>query len=501
VKHAELFAGYGGLGLAVEAVFDAELAWYAEFDEAPSKIMERHWPGIPNHGDVTVVDWASVEPVDIISGGSPCQDVSAAGRRAGMNEGTRSNLWVAMREAIATIKPTYVVWENVRGAHSAGAYSAVESEEGLLGESRAAYLRATGRVVGDLAGLGYDAQWRTISAASVGAPHKRERVFVLAWRRDTVAPHGDGRRDGRWTAAPRESGRERADTPALVPTRSHGGTGPTHPVALLPTPCAQPAGNTPEDHLRKKPGRTTVTDLSILVENNLLKTGGKLLPTPTSNLGSNGGSQHPQKRRAGGHSVSIQDVAEHLLPTPRASHGDKGGPNQRDSAGHYDLPAIGNLLPTPRASRGTSTTETAYALGGERSDEGRRHGEVLLPTPKAGDGDFGLPRTSGRPPERSTHLATRLHYTDFGTYAPAIERWERITRPSPPPTELSPRGKHRLSEWFTEWMQGVPRGWICDTEGITRTDKIKAAGNGVVPQQAAAALWDMKLLIPPRIDL
>lgn len=163
---------------------------------------------------------------------------------------------------------------------------------------------------------------------------------------------------------------------------------------------------------------------------------------------------------AGAHGAGGLDLrtVTSLLPTPRASHGDKGGPNQRDSAGHYDLPAIGNLLPTP----------------------------------KAGDGDFGLPRTSGRPPEMSTHLATRLHYTDFGLYASAIHRWEQVLgRPSPPPTELSPRGKHRLSEHFTEWMMGLPEGWICDTEGITRNDKIKAAGNGVVPQQAAAALADM----------
>lgn len=144
LKLGELFAGFGGLGMAVEEVFDAELTWYAEFDDAPSKIMAHHWPGIPNHRDVTTVDWASVEPVDIISGGSPCQDLSAAGRRAGMTEGTRSNLWVSMREAIATIKPTYVVWENVRGAYSAKATSAsdLEPRNGSMGVGTGDNLRA-----------------------------------------------------------------------------------------------------------------------------------------------------------------------------------------------------------------------------------------------------------------------------------------------------------------------------------------------------------------------
>lgn len=142
LKLGELCAGYGGLGMAVEQIFDADLKWYSEFDEAPSRIMASHWPGVPNYGDMTVIQWAPecpngrdhrVEvfrlgantdvtaetyygcthcgwklpvderpewvpyPVEIVSGGTPCQDLSAAGRRAGMTEGTRSNLWVSMR--------------------------------------------------------------------------------------------------------------------------------------------------------------------------------------------------------------------------------------------------------------------------------------------------------------------------------------------------------------------------------------------------------------------
>lgn len=142
MKAAELCAGYGGLALAVEEVFDAETAWVSEFEGAPSKILAHHWPAVPNYGDMTKIDWSAVEPVDIISGGTPCQDLSAAGRRRGMTEGTRSNLWVQMREAIATIQPTYVVWENVRGAYSAGAYSELEQSEGRVGEDGNPYLRA-----------------------------------------------------------------------------------------------------------------------------------------------------------------------------------------------------------------------------------------------------------------------------------------------------------------------------------------------------------------------
>jgi len=195
LKVGSLFAGYGGLSLAVEQRFDAELAWYSEFDEAPSKVMAHHWPDVPNLGDITKTDWSQVPPVDIIDGGSPCQDLSAAGRRAGMTEGTRSNLWANMREAIAILKPRYVVWENVRGAYSATAISDAdrEMEHGtrLLGggEHRPA-LRALGRVLGDLSDLGFDAEWRGVRASDVGAPHQRFRVFVVASRRAEAVSSG-----------------------------------------------------------------------------------------------------------------------------------------------------------------------------------------------------------------------------------------------------------------------------------------------------------------------
>lgn len=196
---------------------------------------------------------------------------------------------------------------------------------------------------------------------------------------------------------------------------------------LLPTPVAQPSGNSPEDHLRKKPGRRVVTDLAIITENGLLETGGQLLPTPQANIASNGGSQHHDKRRDGGHSVSIQDVAEHLLPTPRASDGTKGGPNQAGSSG-----------------------------------------DLMLP--------------SAVQPER------------FGPFAPAIRRWETVLgREAPDPTQPSQRtGRDQLSPRFVEWLMGLDPGHVTDPEiGLTRNEQLKALGNGVVPQQGAAAIADM----------
>ena len=183
MRIGSLFSGYGGLDIAVKNVFPgSEIAWHCEFDEAPSRILQHHYPNVPNLGDVTQVNWAAVEPVDIITGGSPCQDLSGAGKRAGMTEGTRSNLWVNMREAVEIIRPQYVIWENVQGALSAKAASEsdLESEGRPLGRTSTGHLRALGRVCGDLAEIGYDARWTTLRASDIGAPHHRARVFLVA---------------------------------------------------------------------------------------------------------------------------------------------------------------------------------------------------------------------------------------------------------------------------------------------------------------------------------
>ena len=192
LKIGSLFSGYGGLDLAVSEVTGAEVAWHCEFDDAPSKILERNFPGIPNFGDVSKVDWASVEPVDILTGGFPCQDLSLAGKRAGLREGTRSGLWSEFALAIETIQPSLVVIENVRGLLSAAAHSDVEPCPWCLGDdSGEPPLRALGAVLGDLATLGpygYEARWVGVRASDAGAPHSRFRVFIVAHPRRIDAP-------------------------------------------------------------------------------------------------------------------------------------------------------------------------------------------------------------------------------------------------------------------------------------------------------------------------
>lgn len=312
-----LFSGSGGLDLGVEAALlnagatSVRVAWVADVDPGARKILAHRFPGVPNLGDVTKVDWTAVEPVDVITGGFPCQDVSQAGLRAGLRPDTRSGLWTQMAYAISILRPRLVVAENVRGLLSASAHSDVEPCPWCLGDPDAEPpMRALGAVLGDLADLGCDASWVGLRAADVGAPHNRFRVFVAA-------------------------------CPAPADADDLGVDGPGHAPA--------------------------------------------------------------DSDRAG------------------------LGAERRVDAGSGD------------------------AHGRGRPDE---------------------PRDDAEPPAQ------------WGPYGPAVERWAHVVgRPAPAPTT---RG--RLSPRFVEWMMGLPAGWVTDVPGLKRTDMLKALGNGVVPQQAAAAV-------------
>lgn len=247
-----LFTGYGGLDMGVAMALDpdARVAWTSDVEKGPCRLAQVRWPDTPNLGDITRINWADVEPVDIICGGSPCQDLSLAGKRAGMASGTRSGLWESMAAAVETIRPRLVVWENVLGALSARAYSPVEQEPGMLGiESAGPYLRAAGRVAGDLASIGYSSAWGVVRASDAGAPHQRARIFLVGY------PDGEPW-DVRRPARPRKTqgGRPQCESAgpgvsALMPTptasdhkagRHQDGTGHslTQAVQLLPTPQA-----------------------------------------------------------------------------------------------------------------------------------------------------------------------------------------------------------------------------------------------------------------------
>jgi DNA (cytosine-5)-methyltransferase 1 len=188
-------SGMGGLELGIARVLPISTRWVADYEppkkgkpqkQSAAKVLAHRFPGVPNLGDITIVNWSTTAPVKVVCGGTPCQDVSAAGARAGMRAGTRSGIWASMVTAIEHHQPTLVIWENVRGALSAEADSNVEPCPICVGNDDPTHLRALGRVHGDLAELGYDTCWVVLRASDVDAPHERARVFVAAWPTD---PH------------------------------------------------------------------------------------------------------------------------------------------------------------------------------------------------------------------------------------------------------------------------------------------------------------------------
>lgn len=268
-----MFSGAGILDRAVEQATSGTVVWHCETDPAASAVLAKHWPGIPNLGDVRRINWSRVRwgisPIDILCGGFPCTDISNAGTRGGLRPGTPSGLWSEMVRAIEALRPPQVFIENVRAllttpanrtptidaclststgirkpasgwcelsstggsctagcthtsptpspppkasAHTPPNYAAtngysrhagaaatpsisptVAAFNGTIGPAHAPRSdvesggqildTGIGAVLGDLADLGYDAEWEALSASGAGAPHRRQRVFIVAHTR------------------------------------------------------------------------------------------------------------------------------------------------------------------------------------------------------------------------------------------------------------------------------------------------------------------------------
>lgn len=177
MRIGSLFSGIGGLELGLErAIPNARVVWQVERDPYARRVLAKHWPEARRYEDVREIGVHNLEPVDLICGGFPCQDISLAGSGAGI-EGERSGLWFEFARIIGELRPRYAVLENV---------SAIRS-------------RGLDRVLGSLAASGYDALWDCIPAAAVGAPHLRDRWFCIAWPASVRVPDaiGGGLRDQR----------------------------------------------------------------------------------------------------------------------------------------------------------------------------------------------------------------------------------------------------------------------------------------------------------------
>jgi len=206
-----LFSGIGGLERGLEMCGLGPVIWQAESDPYARAVLATHWPAVHRFADVREID-AQSPPPDIICGGFPCQDISNAGKRIGIG-GARSGLWSEFARIVRDLRPRVVFVENVA----------------------ALVARGIDVVLGDLAACGFDAEWGMFRASDVGAPHRRERVFILAyagrvglewlqslaesWGGDSAAPGGGGE------AVSDADGSRRRDAEDAGSDRGHAGAG------------------------------------------------------------------------------------------------------------------------------------------------------------------------------------------------------------------------------------------------------------------------------------
>ncbi len=178
----DLFSGIGGFSLGLERTGGFETVAFCEIEPFPRKVLAKHWPKVPIYDDVRTLTKDILDrdgiAVDVITGGFPCQDLSTAGNKRGLEEGTRSGLWSEIIRLTCELRPQFVTVENVSN---------------LLRGPAEKPGKWFGRVLGDLAECGYNAEWQNIPASALGAPHRRERVWFVAYpcevRRSEVFEH------------------------------------------------------------------------------------------------------------------------------------------------------------------------------------------------------------------------------------------------------------------------------------------------------------------------
>lgn len=265
-----LCTGYGGLDLACRDTLGTRTAWVAENDPHAARVCRARFKA-PNLGDIKTIDWTTIQPVDVLTAGYPCQPFSHAGKRRGADD--PRHIWPYIAEGVRHLRPRLIVLENVAGHLTKG----------------------FGEVVGTLAAMGYDATWGCVRASDAGGCHQRKRVFIVA------ADTEDQRRERQWVARRRwdgleDSGDASADTDSSRPqgrgrpvAAAQGGVEP-----LLPTPTAADGERRSLTYCRGNP--TLIGAL-------------KLLPTPTVQQGRNAtsGRTNPESEHHDG--WTLNDVA------------------------------------------------------------------------------------------------------------------------------------------------------------------------------------------------
>lgn len=482
LPYGSICTGYDGLGMALRlADVPVVPSWMAENEPSMVELLKWMMPEVPNVGDVKAAPWALAPRVAIMSSGDPCQSISIAGRQAGRED--PRFLWPWVRDAYRLVRPDVLFFENVSNI--------VAHDGGRTLRERFEHLREDG----------YEVRWCVLGACAVGAPHHRHRWYAVAARWSGPGPVPEPVRVGgtrQICGAPKTGGRFLLPTPVARDgdLRNEGdraywmrkgkpnaeGAPLGAVVNLLPTPDASmgtrggllsPAKA--EERLANPERSNNLDDAAGALSDRF-----PLLPTPTSRDGMSGAGS--SDKREGGD--NLRTVAT-LLPTPMA---DRSGSNVGGGAGRvgevrYSLDSVQHLLPTPRASDGEKGRGNPGQVYGSGTLPLAGAVARMLPTPTAGDAERGQNSwgSTGSPT-----LAAAAQPEIWGRYAEAVWLWEQITgQPAPAPVERGPQGSPRLSPELPEWMMGLPAGMLVDR--MERAAALRAAGNGVVPLAAAAA--------------
>ncbi len=240
-KVAELFAGIGGFSVGLEATGEFKTVAFVERDKHCQQVLKKNHPGVTVYNDVRDVSAGDFSEANILTAGFPCQDVSLSGKLRGLKDGTRTGLWSEIPRIARDLRPEYIILENVTNLLAGPS------------EQRGGWF---GRILGDLAAIGYDAEWHCIRAFRAGLPQIRDRVWALAYPQgkhvEQVVQEG---------ALPREFGRARAYGRGFNPGRE------LHQPALVSVDDGLPVTAQPY----KQYGNAIVPQIAEIIGRSILK--------------------------------------------------------------------------------------------------------------------------------------------------------------------------------------------------------------------------------------
>jgi DNA (cytosine-5)-methyltransferase 1 len=318
VNVGSLFSGIGGFELGFERA-GMRVSWQVEQDAYCRAVLARHFPDAARFEDVREVGSEDLDPVDLICGGFPCQDLSSAGRGAGI-DGARSGLWSEFARIVCELRPSYVVVENVPAL--------------LTGKGKRWNRAPVGRVLGDLAEAGYDAEWACLSAREFGAPHLRKRVWIVAYpARDAEAGAAEEPRPERQRAGAGGERSRAADLADPDAQRQSGRAGELGSPGGGELENGRRAGgeNLADADKRGRPGRAATA-----------RGGGARGASPDADgpgRKARGADRRPTGRRPTGRGTSMPPCAGWWAAEPAVGRVAHGVPNRVDR-----LAALGNAL-------------------------------------------------------------------------------------------------------------------------------------------------------------